>query len=474
MNKSILKSFFSSGLQAVAVQVLGVLFIVIVAKVLPKEEFGIIQTVNVIAMFITTLLSFGMEQVVVRRIAASSTSDWAASAFLFHNLIGSVLAFGLTVLVAYVYPGQGSAFHYLPLFFAAQGVIFLVTPLKQFLNAKHMFTPYGVVAVGSNLCKIILAILLIKTERLSVTTTGIVLLVCAAIELVSLLIYISTKTNFKMSFRFSAYKKLIKESMPQYLSAVFDSSLSRIDIILIGFIGASFAATADYSIAYRAYEIARLPIVIIAPIILNIFARALASGNRIKQDTQHQINYLYTTEIFLAMLIPLVLNILWSPLLDMFFDNKYGSSNETMFLILSVCIPMHFFINLMWTICFSAKKYKKIATITMLSAVLNLVLNIVLIKYFGGIGASVAYLVTTIFQATAYYMVVNKHLMDIPLFTLFRFLGAAAAIFIAVSFIGVPLLLKLLIAILGYMLICLWAGWISIGHFKNMKLYLKK
>ena len=93
MNKSILKSFFSSGLQAVAVQVLGVLFIVIVAKVLPKEEFGIIQTVNVIAMFITTLLSFGMEQVVVRRIAASSTSDWAASAFLFHNLIGSVLAF---------------------------------------------------------------------------------------------------------------------------------------------------------------------------------------------------------------------------------------------------------------------------------------------------------------------------------------------------------------------------------------------
>ena len=110
----------------------------------------------------------------------------------------------------------------------------------------------------------------------------------------------------------------------------------------------------------------------------------------------------------------------------------------------------------------------------MLSAVLNLVLNIVLIKYFGGIGASVAYLVTTIFQATAYYMVVNKHLMDIPLFTLFRFLGAAAAIFIAVSFIGVPLLLKLLIAILGYMLICLWSGWISIGHFKNMKLYLKK
>lgn len=474
MNKSILKSFFSSGLQAVAVQVLGVLFIVIVAKMLPKEEFGIIQTVNVIAMFITTLLSFGMEQVVVRRIAASSSSDWAASAFLIHNLIGSVLAFVLTVLAAYAYPDPDGAVRYLPLFFAAQGVIFLVTPIKQFLNAKHIFTPYGVVAVISNFCKIALAILLIKTQKLSINTTGIVLLICSALELVSLLVYVHTKTDFKIKFRFSAYKKLIKESMPQYLSAVFDSSLSRLDIILLGFIGASYAATADYSIAYRAYEIARLPIVIIAPIILNVFARALASGNRIGEDTQQQINYLYTAEIFLAMLIPLALNILWSPLLDVFFNNKYGSSNESMFLILSICIPLHFFINLMWTICFSARKYKKIATVTMLSAVLNLLLNIILIKYLGGIGAAVAYLVTTLFQAGAYYLVVNKHLMDIPLFTLFRFLGVAALTFIGIGFIDIPVFFKLIIAISGYVGICLFTGWISVDHFKNMKLYLKK
>src|SRR5690606_10609579 len=98
----------------------------------------------------------------------------------------------------YAYPEPDSAFHYLPLFFAAQGVVFLVTPLKQFLNAKHMFTPYGVVAVVSNVCKIILAILLIKADRLSINTAGTVLLICAALELVSLFIYIKTRTNFKM------------------------------------------------------------------------------------------------------------------------------------------------------------------------------------------------------------------------------------------------------------------------------------
>ena len=168
MKKNILKSFFSSGLQAVAVQVLGVIFIAIVAKVLPTEKFGIISWANAVAMFVTTVLSFGMEQVVVRRIAASDTSGWAAAAFLFHNLIGSLLALAVIILLANVYADIDEAYVFLPLFFTAQALLFLVTPLKQFLNAKHMFTPYGVVAVFSNLCKIILSFWLITKSALSV------------------------------------------------------------------------------------------------------------------------------------------------------------------------------------------------------------------------------------------------------------------------------------------------------------------
>ncbi len=474
MRKGILKSFLSSGLQAISVQVLGVLFIAIVAKFLSKEAFGIVQAANAMAMFITTLLSFGLEQVVVRRIAASSTSDWAAAAFLFHNLVGSVIALGLTVLAAQILPDPESIMYYLPLFFAAQAVMFLVTPLKQFLNAKHIFTPYGVIAIFSNTLKIVLALVLYSRNGLSIMAAGYILLGCAFLEIFTLLIYIRTKTSFRFTFRLSAYRKLIRESMPQYLSAVFDSSLSRLDIILLGFIGASFAATADYGIAYRAYEMARLPIVIIAPVILNIFARAMASGGKISIEVQAEVKTLYTIEIFFAMLIPLVLNILWSPVLNIVFDNKYGSSNAPEFLILSVCIPLHFFINLMWTICFSARKYKKTATITMFSALINLVLNIVLIKYWGGLGAAIAYLLTTLFQAAAYYLVVNRHMMHIPLDVLFRFLAAAALSYIGVQWLNLNTVLEIVIAVTLYFAINLATGWINRAHFKNIRTYLQK
>ena len=474
MKKNILKSFFSSGLQAVAVQVLGVVFIAIVAKVLPKEQFGIISWANAVAMFITTALSFGMEQVVVRRIAASDRSGWAAAAFLFHNLVGSVLALAVIIVLSKTVASSDEAMQFLPLFFAAQAILFLVTPLKQFLNAKHMFTPYGVVAVVSNLCKIVLAFVLIGESSLSVANVAYILIACSLIELVALLIYVSAKTSFSFKFRFSAYKKLLKESMPQYMAVIFDSSLSRLDIILLGIIGGGFVATGEYTFAYRAYEMARLPIVIVAPIILNVFAPMLSSGNRLDGAKQSRVNELYTIQMFLAMMIPLLLNLVWSPLFDWMFDEKYGTINSTEFLILSICVPLHFFMNLMWTLSFTAKKYKLIATVTMLTATTNLVLNLVLIPKYGGLGAAVAYLITTVFQACAYYIVVNKHIMTVALSILFKFMAIATIVYISVLFIPVHVALKIIIAPACYILLAFATASVKKQHIVSFKQLLKK
>lgn len=472
MKKRILSSIFSSGLQAIAVQVLGVLFIIIVAKAVSKDEFGIIQWANAAAMFMTTILSFGMEQVVVRRIAASRGSDWAAAAFLFHNFIGSVIAFSLTLIVAHYFPGANEAIAYLPLFFAAQAVIFLVTPIKSYLNAKHLFTPYGIIAVVSNSLKIILSAVLISRGIITVTNVGNILLVSAALELIAILIYVRVKTSFSLKFRLLAYKKLLRESMPQYFSVIFDISLSRLDYLLLGMLG-TFAVTAEYGIAYRAYELGRLPVVIIAPVILNIFARMMNS--KLTPYQKKVVNELYNVEIFAAMFIPLILNTIWSPMLNAFFDNKYGSANSMEFLILSVCIPLHFFINLMWTITFAARKYRKIATVTMFTAVLNLTLNLILIPYLQGIGAALAYLCTTLFQAVIYYALVRKHFLNIPLFTLFRFLIVAALTYYVVIYhINIHFMYQLLLLIVIYSLTCFLLGWIRIKHFKDIKSYISK
>ena len=83
--------FFSSAVQAFAVQILGVLFFYITSITLSKNDFGLFSWSNAIALTIVTLLSCGLEQVVVRRVAASKSSDWAASAYFFHALVSAIV-----------------------------------------------------------------------------------------------------------------------------------------------------------------------------------------------------------------------------------------------------------------------------------------------------------------------------------------------------------------------------------------------
>jgi len=86
-NKLLVK-IFSSGLQAISVQILGGVFFYFISIYISKDEFGIISWTNAVSVFLTTILGFGLEQVVVRRIAASKRSDWAAAAFFIHSIAG--------------------------------------------------------------------------------------------------------------------------------------------------------------------------------------------------------------------------------------------------------------------------------------------------------------------------------------------------------------------------------------------------
>lgn len=473
MSGKLLKSFFSSGLQAVSVQVLGVLFLGVVAYYLTEDEFGIISFSNAVAMFITTMLGFGLEQVVTRRIAASSSSDWAAAAFFFHALIASVVGLLLVFTCSYFLKDGDVAFVYLPYFFLAQCLLFVVVPLKQFLNAKHLFTPYGVIAIVSNVLKIAIALTLHWYGTLTLKSVAIILIFSASIELSGLIFYVSRKTELKFTFKGKAYKKLIKEAMPQYFSAIFDTSLSRLDWILLGVI-ASYASTGGYSFAYRAYELTRLPIVIIAPVLLNIFARQMVAGGKITEDKRQLVDRIFRVQVFLAMLIPLVFNIIWSPVLDDVFDGKYGSNNAWEFMILSFCIPLHFCINLLWTLTFSARRYKNITYVTVLTAVSNLALNLILIPAYGGKGAAISYLATTIIQGVLYYILVYKHVMKMPVAPLLVSIILGGVVYWGVQHLHWHYSLQLLVAIVAYLVIGFISGVVRKKHFQTLIYQLRK
>lgn len=374
-------------------------------------------------MFTVTLLSFGMEQVVVRRIAASGRSNWAATAYLFHSFFGSVICL-LVVYLLSLFSDNHSLYYYLPLFFGAQAMIYISSPLKQFLNARERFAPYGVIALISNLGKVVMLLIFHRQGEISIRSVGLVLLISGSFELCCLLLYCYVNKDLRLPYRFkfSAYKMLVRESLPQFLSVIFDSSLSRIDWILLGVLSTA-TNIAEYSFAYRAYEVAKLPLVVLSPIVLVRYSKILSNNGLSEENRSDTIRLLYITAFF-AVLVILVADVMWNPVIGAVTHGKYGGSNAGVFMILSMCLPLHFIINILWSISFASRKYRQITKFTIVIALVNLVLNLILIPIWGGMGAAVAYLVATLVQAVAYHRLVSTtfikfsilHMLLIPVF----------------------------------------------------------
>lgn len=463
---------FSSGLQAISVQLLGGIFYYFISIYLSKADFGIFNWTNAVSVFITVLLGCGLEQVVVRRIAASRRSDWAAAAYFVHSAIGFVITFIFLLLLNKITTDTTGLYKKLPWFFLAQGLLFIALPFKQFLNAKERFTPFGVISVISNVGKIVAAWLLVRGGVLDINAVLLIMVITGVFELAGLLLYVFTKTSFSFRFRINAYFKLLRESAAQYISVIFDSSLSRMDWILLGIMTSS-SVLADYSFAYRSYELAKLPMLIIAPIILPRFAKLLAV-NKIDAGYQQYIVSFNAIEMCFAAAIPLVLNIIWVPVLGWMTNGKYGASNSTEFLILSLCLPLQFFINLLWSLSFGAKKYKSVSLITVISAVTNILLNIVLITKFSGIGAAIAFLATNMLQAGLYYRLVRREIMTISLLPIILYTAEAALSYLLTSMLHLHFLLQLVIACASYLLIIILTGQVNKQHIRNFKHLLAK
>ncbi|QKJ29928.1 oligosaccharide flippase family protein [Mucilaginibacter mali] len=460
--------FLYSGMQAIAVQVLGSLFFYLISVYLSKDNFGMISWLNALSLFFTTILGFGLEQVVTRRIAASNRSDWAAGAFFIHSVAGFIIT--LLILLGLKVIFHDAVFQYLPWFFAAQGLIFTGVPLKQFLNAKERFTPYGVIALISNSFKILVAWYLQYKGLLNTGTVITVLIGSAALELLCLLAYVVPKTTFSFKFNAKPYIKLIRESAAQYISVIFDMSLSRIDWILLGIITTN-VVLADYSFAYRAFELARLPMLIIGPMILPRFSRLLATTKR-WDDFKDWINDFNTVELFFAMLIPLILNFLWTPVVGWITGGKYGQGNSLQFMLLSLCIPLQFFVNLLWTVGFSAKKYRSVTGITIACAVTNIALNLLLIPMFDSLGAAIAFLATTALQGFLYYRLVNREVVAVSIFPLVAFILLAGIVYIAVNWLSIHYIFRLIIAIAAYLFIAAGCKLITKQRMVNFKNFL--
>jgi len=189
----------------------------------------------------------------------------------------------------------------------------------------------------------------------------------------------------------SIWKKFLRMSWPVALVGVFATIYSQIDSVMMGYWG-QIIETGWYNAAYRLVIMVMVP----ATLVGISFFPALSKAFKENKEKFQKIGD-YQMQIMIFFAIPVMVGgvALAPKIVDWIYGQAYSSATLA-FQILIVMAGFTFFSNLFNNILIAAKKQKNLSVIIFSGAVLNVVLNILLIPRYTLYGAAISTLITMI------------------------------------------------------------------------------
>jgi O-antigen/teichoic acid export membrane protein len=404
MSRKLIKDISASSAQVIFNQCLGLLIFFITSRYLDKAVYGEMNWSLAVLTFFTSILSLRLEQIVVRRVAAGQDASKLLTLFTGHIVFFGLLFYILLLTGSFVFPSFFNKHNLLLILAVSQLFSFFSSPFKQLANGKENFRYLAVMSSVANLVRAIWLLLIVMFSSLSIGNVLLVYIISSFLELI--ICFYLGKYRLQVSFNkqhgLKDYFILVRESLPQAGAVILNASIARIDWILLG-IFATAEKTAEYSFAYKVFELSPLPLLIIAPVLLSRFSRLFSAGSgTVLLQRKQDISLLIRIEMILATFIPLVLNIIWSPFIDYITGNKYGAVNESTFFILSCCLPFLYMNNIFWSAHFAQDHLKVIFRITLITFLVILTGDLVFIPFYGAKGAALVYLLATIIEYLNY------------------------------------------------------------------------
>ncbi|MGN6339370.1 MAG: oligosaccharide flippase family protein [Ginsengibacter sp.] len=404
MRRKFIRDISANSFQVIINQVCGLSIFYVLSVYFSKNDFGEINWSLAILLTVFSILSFGIDQLMVKKIAAKENPALILSVYQFHVIITGIGFYAFMLLAYFVFPPLFLK-HELVLFFGiGKLMIFFASPFKQLANGLEKFKALFFMSICSNVVKGIALTMLAIFSHLDLRLVVLIFIFSDLAEwLLSILI---TKKYLKISFSIkwnkSFYFRLLKESLPQAGVVIFTSAIARFDWIFLGIL-ASNIALANYSFAFKVFEVATLPLLVIAPVLIPRFTRIFHHKEKNHSEKIDDLFVLLKLEIIIASLVALLLNILWIPVIDFITNGKYGMVNRYTILILSASMPFIYINNFLWTINFSQEKLKMIFYVFFITFLVNVAGNIFLIPYFYAEGAAFAYLISIAGQSVLFW-----------------------------------------------------------------------
>jgi O-antigen/teichoic acid export membrane protein len=396
-----LKNLSANTLQLVINQFFAAITFYILSLGLDKAAFGRINLALAILLSVFSILSFGIDQLTVKKVAQGHDVPNVMNLYIGHVLLSGLIFYGL-LLLGYIIFHASPNYNLVLWMGFGKLMMFFAMPFKQVTNGLEKFSLLAKMAIISNTLRALGLLALMLCHALNLTTAVITFIAGDTIEFIGNAILFYRHTNYPLRFTFNgiAYRELVKEAMPQLGVVLITAALGRFDWIFIGFM-TSDVKLAEYSFAYKVFEVSTLPLMAIGPLLVPLFTRHF-----INKADNSVLKLLIRGELVIAALTALLLNLTWEPVVNRLTHGKYGTVNIPVVFVLSLCMPLLYLNNFLWTIQFAKGNLKLILNAFVLTLTINIGANLVLIPLYGNIGAAIAFLAATLAQ-TIFYLYKN-------------------------------------------------------------------
>lgn len=449
MSRKLIKDISASLVQVILNQVTGLVIFFITSRYLDKAVYGEMNWSLAVLTFVTSVLSLRLEQIVVRRVAAGQNASKLLTLFTGHIVFAGFLFYAVLLACSFLFPLFFRKHDLLLILAISHLLSFFSSPFKQLANGKENFRSLALMSSVANGIRAIWLLLVVVFSSLTIETILFIYIISSLAELI-ICFYIGKyrlKVTFDRTHKLQEYFILIRESLPLAGAVILNASIARFDWILLGLFTTA-EKTAEYSFAYKVFELSPFPLLILAPVLLSRLSKFFAAHNeRDLLERKHDLSMLIRAEMILATSIPLVLNLTWTPFIDNITGNKYGAVNESTFFILSCCLPFLYMNNIFWSVHFAQDHLKYILKITFVTFLVIIAGDLLFIPLYAAKGAALVYLSATIIEYIIYMRSSSLSMIrETWLSPLTCLLIAAASGFTAIYVSG-NLLIRLAIAI---------------------------
>src|ERR1700749_654186 len=139
MKNRFVRDISINSFQLIINQFCGLVIFYVLSVHLSKENFGALNWALAVLLTAFSILSFGIDQVSIKKIASGSDPKQILSIYLFHVLFAGLLFYGI-LLTGYVFLHIHLSQYYLLLFLGiGKLMIFFSTPFKQLANGLEKF-----------------------------------------------------------------------------------------------------------------------------------------------------------------------------------------------------------------------------------------------------------------------------------------------------------------------------------------------